>query len=61
MSGASAGKNASIKSYKLVINGVTYSNKLRSITKSGTVTVTARITDRGQELQLLLKMSFATA
>ena len=48
MSGASAGKNASIKSYKLIINGVTYDSSSATsdvISKSGKVTVTAQITD----------------
>lgn len=48
MSGASAGRNASITSYKLTINGVTYNSSSATsgvISKSGTVTVTAQITD----------------
>lgn len=59
MSGASAGRNASITSYKLTINGVTYNSSSATsgvISKSGTVTVTAQITDsRGRTSTVVTK------
>ena len=65
MSGASAGRNASIKSYRLIINGVTYTSSSATsdvISKSGTVTVTARITDsRGRSSTVVTKNITFTA
>lgn len=65
MSGASAGKNASITSYKLIINGVTYNSSSATsdvISKSGTVTVTAQITDsRGRSSTVVTKNITFTA
>lgn len=65
MSGASAGRNASIKSYKLIINGVTYNSSSATsdvISKSGTVTVTAQITDsRGRTSTVVTKNITFTA
>jgi len=65
ISGASPGKNASIKSYKLVINGVTYNSSSATsdvISKSGTVTVTAQITDsRGRTSTTVTKNVTFTA
>jgi hypothetical protein len=65
MSGASAGRNASITSYRLIINGVTFTTSSATsdvISKSGTVTVTARITDsRGRNSTVVTKNITFTA